>query len=68
MLKNVKVWDDGTNPGETRYQDIFPEMVTEVSWPTYNGVEYDVMESSNLEDWSDFGNNVKAMVVPKRLQ
>ena len=58
VLRNVKVWDDGTNPGQTVHQEISPVMITEVSWPSLNGVEYDVMESSNLVDWSDFGTDV----------
>ena len=50
--------DDSTVAGEQEIESLTPEMITEVSWPSLNGVEYDVMESSNLVDWSDFGTDV----------
>jgi CxxC motif-containing protein (DUF1111 family) len=58
VLQNVRVTDDSTVVGETETISVTPETVTEISWPTLDNVEYDIMESSNLVDWSDYGTNV----------
>lgn len=58
ILQNVRITDDSTVTGEQEIETLSPEMITEVSWSTFNGVEYDVMESSNLVDWSDSGTDV----------
>jgi CxxC motif-containing protein (DUF1111 family) len=58
VLKNVRVTDDSTVAGEEEVVSLTPEKVTEVSFPSLNGVEYDIMESSNLMDWTDYGSNV----------
>ena len=58
VLKNLRVTDDSTVAGEEEIVSLTPEMVTKISWPTLNNVEYDIKESSNLVDWSDYGTNV----------
>ena len=58
VIQNVRVTDDSTTPGDSTILAVSPQKITEISWPSLNGVEYDVMESSNLVDWSDFGTDV----------
>ena len=58
VLRNVRVQDDSTVEAEEEILELDPLSVTQVSWQSLNGVEYDVMESSNLVDWSDSGTDV----------
>ena len=58
VLQNVRVNDDSSVAAEQEIEILPPTQITEVSWPSQNGVEYDIVESSNLVDWSDFGTNV----------
>lgn len=58
VLQNLRVTDDSTVAGEEEVVSLTPERITEVSFPSLNGVEYDIMESSNLMDWTDYGSNV----------
>jgi CxxC motif-containing protein (DUF1111 family) len=58
VLQDILVTDDQTVAGGQEIESLSTEMITEVSWPSLNGVEYDVMESSNLVDWSDAGTDV----------
>ncbi len=58
VLRNVRVQDDSTVEAEEEILELDPLSVTQVSWQSLNGVEYDVMESSNLVDWSDSGQDV----------
>ena len=57
-LQNLTVIDDSTVAGVEEFETLSPELITEISWPSLNGVEYDIMESSNLVNWSDFGTDV----------
>ena len=58
ILQNVRITDDSTVAAEEEIETLTLGKITEISWPSLNGVEYDVMESSNLVNWSDFGTNV----------
>ena len=58
VVQNVRVTDDSTVEGESSVVSVAPQRVTEISWPSLSGVEYDIHESSNLLDWTDLGTDV----------
>ena len=58
VVQDVRVTDDSTVKGESSIVSVAPQRVTEISWPSLSGVEYDIHESSNLLDWTDLGTDV----------